>query len=52
MRSGFQRGTDLSVKTLSQFRIDVKVQIGIDDAVEGRVNIKEEARQKLSQWLK
>ncbi len=29
-----------------------KVQKGLDDSVNGRVNTKEEARQKLNKWLK
>lgn len=29
-----------------------KVQRGLDDSVNGRINTKEEAKQKLSKWLK
>lgn len=29
-----------------------KVQRGLDDSVNGRTNTKEEAKQKLSKWLK
>jgi len=29
-----------------------KVQKGLDDSVNGRINTKEEARQKLNKWLK
>ena len=29
-----------------------KVQKGLDDSVNGRINTKEEAKQKLSKWLK
>jgi hypothetical protein len=29
-----------------------KVQKGLDDSLNGRVNSKEEAKQKLSRWLK
>ena len=29
-----------------------KVQKGLDDSVNGRVNTKEEAKQKLKKWLK
>ena len=29
-----------------------KVQKGLDDSAEGKINTKEEAKQKLSKWLK
>ena len=29
-----------------------KVQKGLDDSVDGRINTKKEARKKLNQWLK
>ena len=29
-----------------------KVQKGLDDSINGRINTKEEARQKLNKWLK
>ena len=44
---------DLTIDQLIDHLIFIgKVQKGIADSANGRVNTKEEARQKLSKWLK
>lgn len=43
----------LSIDQLVEHLIFVeKVQKGLDDSLNGRINTKQEAKQKLSKWLK